>query len=309
MRNDVIETQQLSFGFKRNAVVRDISLRVPEGSIYGFLGPNGAGKTTTIRLLLGLLRQTPDNIRLFGMSLKQNRLQILRRTGSLIEVPSLYGHLTAKENMRATACLRETPRSRIEACLRLMGLEKASEKLVKTFSQGMKQRLGLAIALISAPDLLILDEPTNGLDPQGIADVRGFLRELNRTQGTSIFLSSHLLGEMEKLADHIGILHQGDLLFQGSLGAMRKASGGGAYVEIKTGDPVRAAGILQPRVTAQAATAATLKLAYHSEKEVAAAVRKLVEAGLDVFEVTPVHHTLEELFLTLTAGQNPVSSC
>jgi ABC-type multidrug transport system ATPase subunit len=213
-----IETKGLTHRFGRGeTVLREIGLAVPQGSIYGFLGPNGAGKTTTLRLLLGLLRRQQGSIEVFGLPLEPNRIQILRRIGSSIETPSLYAHLTARENLAIWQTVFGCPAARIPEVLRLTGLGDTGKKRAGQFSLGMKQRLSIAIALLHEPPLLILDEPTNGLDPHGIVEIRDLLLRLNREQGTTIVISSHLLSEVERLVTHAGILHRGQLRSQGPL--------------------------------------------------------------------------------------------
>jgi lantibiotic transport system ATP-binding protein len=218
-----LETSELSYRFSRNAIVLDkLDLRVPEGSIYGFLGPNGAGKTTTLRLLLGLLRKQQGHILFFGRPFEADRIAALRKVGSLIESPSVYGHLTAVENLAVWQKIYQCPWERIALVLHWVGLADTGRKKAGQFSLGMKQRLGIAIALLNDPSLLILDEPTNGLDPGGMIEIRELLQQLNRERGVTILLSSHLLSEMEKLVTHTGIIHRGRLLFQGSLDELRE---------------------------------------------------------------------------------------
>jgi ABC-2 type transport system ATP-binding protein len=212
-----VETVGLSYAFGRAPVLRDVQLAVPAGSIYGFLGPNGAGKTTTLRLLLGLLRRQHGTIRVLGMDLDRRRTDVLARTGSLIETPSLYGQLTAAENLRVWQVVYGCPRSRIAEVLQLVGLADTGKKRAAQFSLGMRQRLGVAIALLASPDLLVLDEPTNGLDPHGIVEMRELLRRLNRDTGVTVLVSSHLLSEVERLVTHVGIIKAGTLVFQGPL--------------------------------------------------------------------------------------------
>jgi len=222
MSNYCLETDGLSYRFAREVpVLSQVDLRVPTGSIYGFLGPNGAGKTTTLRLVLGLLRKQQGTIRIFGESFAANRISILRKLGSLIESPSLYSQLTAEENLRVWQKVYRCPEDRIGQVLQLTGLGDTGKKKAGRFSLGMKQRLGIAIALLNEPTLLILDEPTNGLDPEGIIEMRVLFRQL-QSQGVTILISSHLLDEMERLIDYAGIIHKGRLLFQGTLEQLRE---------------------------------------------------------------------------------------
>lgn len=212
-----IETKNLTRRFEQITAVNNLSIQVPRESVYGFLGSNGAGKTTTIRILLGLIRLDSGQVRLFGTPSDVRQVSLLRRAGSLIESPSLYMHLTGRENLEVTRRLLAAPRTAIDRVLTVVRLERDAGRLVRAYSHGMKQRLGLALAMLNEPELLILDEPTNGLDPAGIHEMRDLLRRLPKEHGMTIFLSSHLLSEVEQIATHIGIVNGGRLLFQGTL--------------------------------------------------------------------------------------------
>jgi ABC-type multidrug transport system ATPase subunit len=216
-----IRTDQLSYCRGRQLIVDHLSLRVPAGSIFGFLGPNGSGKTTTIRLLLGLIQTTNPGIQLFGQELRDYRLPILRKTGALIEAPVLYPHLSGYENIEIGRLARRVERKQAGSVLEMVGLARDAKKRVGSYSLGMRQRLRIALALLGNPDLLILDEPTNDLDPAGIREVRRLLVDLSQVHGKTVFISSHLLSEMEKLVTHVGILNHGKLLFQGPLAQLR----------------------------------------------------------------------------------------
>ncbi|WP_165917252.1 ABC transporter ATP-binding protein [Flaviaesturariibacter aridisoli] len=217
-----IETKALSFAFGKHTVVNALSLHVPEQSIYGFLGPNGAGKSTSIRLLTGMLLSQQDNIFIHGRSLRQQGPEIFRSIGTLIEQPSLWGHLTARENLRVIATLRGLPASRMDAVLETVGLGAVQHRRVSQYSLGMKQRLGIALALLPDPKLLLLDEPANGLDPSGIIEIRDLLKRLHREEGKTVFVSSHLLAEVEKTCTHIGIIHKGVLRYENTLEQLRR---------------------------------------------------------------------------------------
>ena len=221
MNANIIETESLTKGVGSHTRVNHIDLRVPEGCVYGFLGPNGAGKTTTLKLLLGLLKPTAGTITFFGQKMTaQNRLSILRHTGSLIESPSFYGHLTGLENLQIVAKLKKIPAGEITNVLHTVRLYEQKDKKVKQYSLGMKQRLGIAMALLGNPLVLILDEPTNGLDPAGIQEIREFIKSLPVIRQMTVIVSSHLLSEMEQMADMVGIINHGSLIFQGTMAAL-----------------------------------------------------------------------------------------
>ncbi|MDE7479559.1 MAG: ATP-binding cassette domain-containing protein [Lachnospiraceae bacterium] len=221
MNTNIIETDSLTKGTGNQMRVNHIDLHIPEGCVYGFLGPNGAGKTTTLKLLLGLLKPTAGTITFFGQKMTdQNRLSILKHTGSLIESPSFYGHLTGVENLQIIAKLKKVPASEITNVLKTVRLYEQKDKKVKQYSLGMKQRLGIAMALLGNPRVLILDEPTNGLDPAGIQEIREFIKDLPIIRQMTVIVSSHLLSEMEQMADMVGIINHGELIFQGTMASL-----------------------------------------------------------------------------------------
>ena len=229
-----IETSGLNYIFRYGRkVVNEVNLKVPDGSIFGFLGPNGAGKTTTIRLLTGMLENDNDNIFIRGKSLKKNLPGIFENIGTLIETPSLYLHLNARDNLRVITRLRKMDESRVDEVLEIVGLYNDRKRKVKEYSLGMKQRLGVAMSLLPDPTLLILDEPANGLDPAGIIEIREMLIRLNREHGKTIFVSSHLLNEVEKTCTHVGIIHKGLIKFQGTMTELQSSAGHGKQVTIK----------------------------------------------------------------------------
>src|SRR6201999_3521691 len=239
----VISTEGLSFNFGNQQVVKSLSLQVPEGSIYGFLGPNGAGKTTTIKLLLNLLKTQEGTIRVFEKDLENNRIEILSQIGSLIEQPAIYQHMSGKENLLNRALLLEVSAKRVDEMLDLVHLTSAANKKAGQYSLGMKQRLGIALALLSDPKLLILDEPTNGLDPNGIIEIRELLIRLVNKYNKTVFVSSHLLAEVERMATHVGIIDHGELLFQGSIKDLEAISQ--PQVQIEVNNTVDAANVLK----------------------------------------------------------------
>lgn len=224
MAEYVLETAELTKKYGNRAVVDRVSLRVPSRSIYGFLGANGAGKSTTMKMILGLVKPEHGTIAVFGKPFPQERIPILSQVGALIETPSYYGHLSGYRNLKIAAQLLGASASQIDEALALVRLQDAADKAVKHYSLGMKQRLGIAMAIVHRPKLLILDEPTNGLDPSGIQEIRSFITSLPQTFGMTVFVSSHLLHEIEQIADQVGIIHEGRLIYQGSLAALR---GGG----------------------------------------------------------------------------------
>lgn len=221
--NYILETNHLVKKHRAAYRVKDVNLRVPEHSVYGFLGPNGAGKTTTLKLILGLIKPDEGDISVFGQKVTAaNRLAVLRQTGSLIENPGGYGHLTGLENMQIVQKLKGVSEEEIVMALKTVRLYEQRDKKLKNYSLGMRQRLGLAMALLGDPKLLILDEPTNGLDPAGIQEIRELIRSLPKERDMTVIVSSHLLNEVEQMADYVGIIHHGEMLYQGPLSELEK---------------------------------------------------------------------------------------
>ncbi len=215
---ELVKTQMLTKEYHGDVCVNNLNLCVAEGRIYGFLGPNGAGKSTTLKMLLGLTHPTRGEMDIFGKRFTpKTKKEILRNIGSLIESPSYYGHLTAQENLRIYQTMLDLPKQNIDEVLRIVRLDKQQHKRVSAYSLGMKQRLGLASALLSFPKLLILDEPTNGLDPAGIQEMRELIRSLPRQYGMTVVVSSHLLSEIDQMAEDVGIIANGNLKYQGPL--------------------------------------------------------------------------------------------
>lgn len=221
--NETVRTQGLTKMYGDFCPVSQLDMKVAEGSIYGFLGPNGAGKSTSLKMLLGLVRPSAGTIDIFGKRLNaENRIEILRDTGSLIESPSYYGHLTARENLRIYTRILGLPEKNIDEVLKIVRLDKQERKKTSAYSLGMKQRLGLASALLSFPRLLILDEPTNGLDPAGIQEMRELIRSLPGRYGMTVIVSSHLLSEIDQIVDDIGIIANGQMKYQGALDSLHE---------------------------------------------------------------------------------------
>jgi ABC-type multidrug transport system ATPase subunit len=298
----VIETTDLTFKFGSQTVVDSLSLQVPQGSIYGFLGPNGAGKTTTIKLLLNLLQNSQGNIKIFGLDFKNNRTQILSQIGSLIEQPAIYSHLTGRENLINRAILLQVEHKRVDEMLQLVQLTAAADKKAGNYSLGMKQRLGIALALLPDPKLLILDEPTNGLDPNGIIEIRELLKRLTKEQGKTVFISSHLLAEIERMATHVAIINKGKLLFQGELKHLETLSQ--PLVRIETNNTVEAADLLtKSGHTVAEINDDNLAVVYKSKEDTGAVNSLLNQAGLSVYSIHKVQKDLENLFLNITQNQ------
>jgi len=296
---DCLQTSDLYHRFARQDVLRGVSMQVPEGSIYGFLGPNGAGKTTTLRLILGLLKKQRGTVSIFGKRFDDERIAILRNVGSMIESPSLYDHLSAAENLRILQLIHRCPAGRIPEVLELVGLGDTGKKRARQFSLGMRQRLGIAAALLHRPPLIILDEPTNGLDPQGIIEIRNLLTELNRRDGCTILVSSHLLSEVDKVATHVGVLGKGKLLFQGTIDELRRQRQEVLSVRISTSDNAGALrAIADGGIAARLAEGEVVLPALPNER-IAELNRQLTARGLDVYEIRSVRNDLETIFLNL----------
>ncbi|MGV3658001.1 MAG: ATP-binding cassette domain-containing protein [Chitinophagaceae bacterium] len=301
MSNLIIQTSGLNYFFSRDQqTLYDINLQVEKGAIYGFLGPNGAGKTTTLRLLLGLLKNQQGKIEMFGDDLQHNRLGILKRLGSLIEQPSLYSHLTAKENLEVYRRIYGAPKNRITEVLQLVGLQDTGKKKAKQFSLGMKQRLSIAIALLHSPELLILDEPTNGLDPNGIIETRELIKKLNSELGVTILVSSHILAEVEKMATHVGIIHKGKMLFQGPLPELQQMQTRKSFVHINTNNNDAAFELLQSAFAVERVNG-HLKLPFQDNVATAGVNRMLLANNIDVHLLQPEQNDLEQLFIEITA--------
>ena len=301
MSNPAIATHKLTRRFGSQIAVDHISLNVPTGTVYGFLGPNGAGKSTTIRMLLGLLRPNEGHVHLLGRPLIEHREALLREVGALVEAPSVYPHLSARENLRVTCFLRGgVPTSAVDRVLDIVNLRNAADRRVGTYSMGMKQRLGLALALLHEPKLLILDEPTNGLDPAGIHEMRTLLRDFPERAGVTVFVSSHLLSEIELMASHVGIIHEGELVFQGATSKLKARQQ--PRVALGTNQPDEA-----QRLLADAALDVEVEEGGHlvvhpgDESTATRCVALLVRAGFDVHHVNVRASSLEDTFLSLTS--------
>ena len=304
----VIRTDGLTKRFGSVLAVDDVSLEVRDGDRYGFLGPNGSGKTTTVRMLLGLVFATRGSIEVLGRPVPGQARAALREVGALVEGPAAYRHLSGRSNLSLLDAAgpggsRRSRRARVDAALEQVGLAGIGRRPVRAYSLGMRQRLGLAAALLRTPRLLVLDEPTNGLDPRGIRDVRELLVELNRA-GTTVFLSSHLLGEVEALCTRVGVLDRGRLVVQDELAALQAPTG---RVLVRTPDAATAAGLLDGRIESRTAGehGELLVVRYADAAEL---TRLLVGAGVRVDELRPQRHTLEETVLALSGPGSDVVS-
>jgi lantibiotic transport system ATP-binding protein len=285
------------------AAVRGLSLSVPAQSVYGFLGPNGAGKSTTIRMVLGLQRPDRGTISLFGRPLARERIALLRRIGSLVESPSLYLHLTGRENLEVHRRLLGLPARVIDEALEAVELSPVPSRLVRNYSSGMKQRLGLAQALLGNPELLLLDEPTNGLDPAGIHEVRTLIRDLPRRRGVTVFLSSHLLAEVEQVATHLAIISQGQLKFEGKREDLQTR--GKPMILVEVDRPERAHELIAGLGLALTRERNRMWIAQDAQYESSRINAILVNAGIGVSHLATQNLTLEALFLELTSSAAP----
>jgi lantibiotic transport system ATP-binding protein len=288
----IIEITNLAKRFGKIEAVKNVSLNVQKGQIYGFLGLNGAGKTTTIRMILGLIYPSQGQIKVFNEKFSS---QSLKRIGSLVETPSAYSHLTGFENLEVMRSLRNAPKDRITEVLKIVGLTDAANRTAREYSLGMKGRLSLASALLHEPELLILDEPTNGLDPQGIREIRDLIRTFPAL-GITVLVSSHLLAEIEQIATNVGIISGGQMRFEGTLESLRNQHQSTLIIGVS--DPISAQGILE-----QHGLRATLHESGLQLEDVTLAARAnriLIEAGLEVHALEIKRNSLEDLFIKIT---------
>lgn len=299
MGNYAIETVGLNFNFDNQAIIKDLSLQVPKGSIYGFLGPNGAGKTTTIKILLNLLKSPSDQVFIFGKEINSNRISILKRIGALVEQPAIYGHLTGKENLVNRCIVLGIKKAKADEMLSLVGLAEASNKKANKYSLGMKQRLGIAQALISDPELLLLDEPTNGLDPNGIIEVRNLMIDLATKHQKTILVSSHLLAEIERTATHVGIINQGQLLFQGTINQLHLLSKPSLEIEVNNIEDACTL-LIKQGYDVTAKTERIITLPFISSQNSGELNTLLIQNGFIVSSLYQQRKDLENLFLDIT---------
>lgn len=293
-----IETEALTRCFGRHRAVDAVSMTVPDRAVYGFLGRNGAGKTTTLKMLLGLLKPSAGSARICGIDAGRDRIGAARKVGALLEAHGFYGNLTGRENLDLTRVLLGLPTTEIDRVLEIVDMAGNGRRRVSDYSLGMRQRLGLARALLGAPPVLILDEPTNGLDPDGIADMRRFLKELPARTGATVLLSSHLLGEIEQIATHVGIVHEGRLVLEGELARIKGDLA--PEIALRVDDVRRATAVLEPLDLTLSSTddglMARLRPGDDPDAAVPAMTRTLVEAGVAVFAIGARPRSLEGIY-------------
>lgn len=297
----IVQTENLSKSFGKEQAVSNINLKIRKGEIYGFLGPNGAGKTTTIRMLLGLMKPSSGTIKIFQKDLTKERINILAKVGSLVENPSYYPHLTAYENLEALRKILGVPKSRIDEVLEIVRLKDVANKKVKGFSLGMKQRLGIAASLLHNPELLILDEPTNGLDPSGIIEIRNLIKRLPSEYGMTVIISSHLLSEIDQMATQVGIVTKGKMIFQDSIEAMRRFAQPKVLIKVSNGEKGWRS-LVANGIKAEHEDDLIL-FDECSDEKVAHIVQILVQEGISVYRVEEEKRSLEEIFLQMTTGE------
>lgn len=298
-----IETEALTRCFGRHRAVDAVSMTVPDRAVYGFLGRNGAGKTTTLKMLLGLIRPTSGSARIAGIDVARDRLGAARRVGALLEAHGFYANLTGRQNLDLTRILLGLPATEVDRVLEVVEMSPNARRRVSDYSLGMRQRLGLARAMLGAPPVLILDEPTNGLDPDGIADMRRFLRDLPARTGATVLLSSHLLGEIEQIATHVGIIHDGRLVLEGELARIKADLA--PEIALRVDDVARATAVLMPfdlaLSSADDGMTARLRPGDDPDAAVPAMTRALVEAGVAVLAIGARARSLEGIYREASA--------
>lgn len=303
-QHPVLQLEGLTKSIQKTTVVHPLDLQVHAGEVFGFIGPNGAGKTTTIRMILGLIKATEGDIYIAGENVRTNFLTAISQVGGIIESPEMYDFLTGEQNLKHYARLAgNASTNSIWDAAERTGIDYALKRKLKTYSLGMKQRLGLAQALLHQPKLLILDEPTNGLDPAGIRELRHYLRRLAEQEQMAVFISSHQLSDMEQMCDRIGIIHQGHLVDVQPVRSFVQGNHQKQVVTIVTDHPLEASTVLKPFTQNQTAVmeSSSLRLSL-SPDDVPQCIATLVEQGIGIYEVSVHHHSLEEQFLKVTNG-------
>ncbi|OUS96893.1 ABC transporter ATP-binding protein [Rhodococcus sp. NCIMB 12038] len=299
MTSDIVVTDRLTKRYGEHTAVDAVSLTVRTGEVYGFLGPNGAGKTTTLRMLTGLVRPTSGTATLFGCAPGDSTAAA--RTGVLIEGPGFFPYLSGRDNLRVLSRYRRLPDDAVESALHRVGLRDRGHDRFRTYSLGMKQRLGVAAALLGEPDLLILDEPTNGLDPAGMAEMRELIVEL-ADSGHSVMLSSHMLSEVQEICDRVGVISRGELIAQSTVAELR----GGTSLLVRADPRERAAVVLEELLGPDVVDTRGDALAVAVSPELAPKVaRVLVDAGIDLYELSRRERSLEDVFFAMTSDGSP----
>lgn len=294
---EAITIQNLNFSYGKNQILKDINIVVPKGSIFGFIGHNGAGKTTTIKLILDLINAKSDQVHILGKDISTNRNWCLSKIGSLVEYPGIYLHLSAYDNLRAKSIALNIDKNRINEVLQLVRLDHVKNKKAKSFSQGMKQRLGIALALLNNPDILILDEPTNGLDPNGILEIRNLLVDL-AAQNKTVFISSHLLSEVEKFCTHIAIIDGGKIVYSGEMNDLKKNQTHKIIIDC---DQISLTMNLLDEKNIDYELKDRKIYLYNSFRHSSAEInRMLVFAGINVSSISTENDNLENIFFNLT---------
>ncbi len=296
---NIITASNINYKFSRNQqVLKNLNISIPQGSIYGLLGANGAGKTTLLKLMIGLLNMQEGEIKVFDKDLADHKKEMLSKTGTFIETPSVYAHLNAYNNLKVWQSLYNCKPERINEVLHTVGLEKTGDKKAGNFSLGMKQRLAIAIALLNNPELLVLDEPSNGLDPGGIVEMRELLIHLNKSCGITVVISSHILAEIEKTATHIGLLHKGSIIFEGRLEEIVNQHKQCHLVEISASDQTQLLETLKKseRIIDSISNGKVL-VRVSGQEDIAALIRFLVGQQMNIYEVRPVREDLESVFM------------
>ena len=300
--SSIIEVRGLTKTFNEITAVGNLTFTVNKKEVYGFLGPNGAGKSTTIRMLLSLIRPTFGEIRIFGLDLSTHRKEILQRTGAIIEKPDLYKYLTAFENLNLFAAMSDLKLNRKQLMDKLdkVGLAERADSKIKTYSQGMKQRLGIAVALVHDPDLIILDEPMNGLDPQGIADIRNLINHLSKDLGKTVFISSHLLSEMEQVAGSLLIIHKGKGIAEGTINELLNPELSRIEIETSSGKDLEQHLKLTSWGTKIISVNEEGLVIQIKREEIPLLIQKITEMKIDIYSISK-KNSLEDYFLSLTA--------
>ncbi|WP_079528418.1 ABC transporter ATP-binding protein [Halobacillus hunanensis] len=298
MSETIIATKGLLKTFRKTNAVDRVDITVEKGEIYGFLGPNGAGKTTTIRMLLGLMKPSGGSIKMFNKDLKSHRIEILKRVGSLVESPSYYEHLTGRENLEALRKLLQVPKSRIDHVLSIVRLTKDSDRAVKEYSLGMKQRLGIASALLGEPELLILDEPTNGLDPSGIHEIRELIKSMPEEYGITVMISSHLLSEIDQMASKVGIISKGTMIYEDSIEKLRSRARPQIRMRVGNGSAAKSTLLSSGYVVEH--DEEYIYVEEGSDEYISGLTATLVHQRIPVYRIEEQRQSLEDIFLDLT---------